>query len=133
MPAAITRADIVRWFEALQDCCRAVDYETARGIFAEDVVAFGTRADIVSGLDNLQANQWSGVWPKIRDFTFDLSQLRWGWAGDQGWGVATWTSTGFRPDGTPFHRPGRATVLFAERDGKLLAIHTHFSQTPIPV
>jgi ketosteroid isomerase-like protein len=132
MTAAVTQADIVRWFGTLQTCCRAVDYATARGIFAEDVVAFGTRADIVSGLDNLQANQWSGVWPKIRDFTFDLSQLRWGWSGDEGWGVVTWTSTGFRPDGTPFHRPGRATVLFVRREGRLLAIHTHFSQTPVP-
>src|ERR1035437_6672981 len=126
MTAAVTQADIVRWFGTLQTCCRAVDYATARGIFAEDVVAFGTRADIGSGLDNLQANQWSGVWAKIRDFTFDLSQLRWGGPADGGLGVVPRTPTVFRPDGTPFPRPGRAPVLFVRREGGLLAIHTRF-------
>ena len=132
MAARVSQSEIEQWFETLQRCCRAVDYATARGIFAEDVVAFGTRANVVSGIENVQESQWSGVWPRIRDFTFDLSQLRWGWSGEEGWGVVTWTSTGFRPDGTPFHRPGRATVIFARRDDRLLAIHTHFSQTPIP-
>ncbi|HLZ10598.1 MAG TPA: nuclear transport factor 2 family protein [Chloroflexota bacterium] len=132
MAASVSRSEIEQWFETLQSCCRAVDYATARGIFAEDVVAFGTRANVVSGLDNVQENQWMGVWPRIRDFTFDLNQLRWGWSGEEGWGVVTWTSTGFHADGTPYARPGRATVIFARRDKRLLAIHTHFSQTPVP-
>ncbi len=124
------RADIEAWFQTLQTCVRAVDYATARGIFAEDIVAFGTRADIVTGLDNLQANQWSRVWPAIRDFTFDLSQLHWAWSGDAGWAVVTWTSTGFRADGTPFHRPGRATVVLSRQNGRVVARHTHFSLSP---
>ena len=131
MPASVSQSEIEQWFQTLQSCCRAVDYARARSIFAEDVVAFGTRANVVSGLDNVQENQWSRVWPTIRDFTFDLSQLRWGWSGEEGWGVVTWTSTGFQADGKPFPRPGRATVIFARRDDRLLAIHTHFSQTPI--
>jgi ketosteroid isomerase-like protein len=122
--------DIEAWFQTLQRCVRAVDYETARGIFAEDVVAFGTRADVVSDLDNLQADQWSRVWPAIRDFTFDLSQLHWSWSGDSGWAVITWTSTGFRADSTPFHRPGRATVIFGHYNGRVVARHTHFSLSP---
>jgi ketosteroid isomerase-like protein len=125
------QAEIEDWFRALERCVRTVDYASARPLFAPEVVAFGTRAEVVQGLDNLQANQWSGVWPNIRDFTFDLSQLHWGWSVDGGWAVTTWTSTGFRPDGTPFHRPGRATVAFARRDSRLVALHTHFSLYPI--
>ncbi|HEY8885511.1 MAG TPA: nuclear transport factor 2 family protein [Chloroflexota bacterium] len=124
------RADIEVWFQTLQRCVRAADYEMARGIFADDVVAFGTRADVVSGLDNLQAHQWSRVWPAIRDFAFDLSQLHWSWSGDSGWAVITWTSTGFRTDGMPFHRPGHATVIFGHYNGRVVARHTHFSLSP---
>src|SRR5579883_2850589 len=94
-----TRADVENWFRALESCVRAVDYQAARAIFAPEVVAFGTYAEVVEGLDNLQRNQWSNIWPTIRDFTFDLSQLHWGWSGNGGWAVVTWGSTGFRPDG----------------------------------
>ncbi len=125
------RREIDDWFQTLERCVRAVDYPSARALFAPDVVAFGTRAEVVVGLASLQAQQWSRVWPFIRDFAFDLAQLRWGWFGTGGWAVATWTSTGFRPDGSSFRRPGRATVLFERREGRLQAIHTHFSLAPL--
>jgi ketosteroid isomerase-like protein len=125
-----TQSDVEAWFRSMERCVRAVDYASARPLFAPEVVAFGTRAEIVSGLDALHARQWSQIWPTIRDFTFDLSQLRWGWFGEGGWAVVLWTSTGFRPDGTPFARPGRATLLFTRREGKLLAFHSHFSLAP---
>jgi ketosteroid isomerase-like protein len=118
------------WFQTLERCVRQVDYHTARGIFAPDVLSFGTRADVVSGLDALVANQWSGIWPNIRDFTLTLEQLHWGAAGDLAWGIVPWTSTGFHPDGRSFPRPGRATVIFERRHGTWLAVHTHFSLFP---
>lgn len=126
----LSRDILVTWLRALERCVRNVDYTAARDLFAPDVVAFGTRADVVEGLENLQNNQWSGVWPTIRDFTFDLDQLRWRWSGDQGWAVVTWTSTGFHPDGQPFARPGRATLVFVRSDGALRAQHSHFSLNP---
>jgi len=109
------------------ECCAAVDFEAAAPFFAADVVAFGTRMDIVSGLDSLIAQQWKGIWPNIRDFRFDLDSLHAGGEGDLAWGVCLWTSTGFGEDGTPFPRPGRATVILERRDGQWLAKHTHFS------
>jgi ketosteroid isomerase-like protein len=122
--------EIRAWFETLQRCVRAVDYATARAIFAPDVVSFGTRADLVRGLDALQAQQWSGVWPMIAGFTFDLERLHVAEDGAVAWAAVVWTSTGFQEDGTPFPRPGRATVAFARRDGRWLATHTHFSLNP---
>jgi ketosteroid isomerase-like protein len=129
-PKELDQSDVETWFQTLQRCVRAVDYAAARPIFAAEVIGFGTYAEVVTGLDRLQANQWSNVWPKIRDFTFDLSQLHWGWSGDEGWAVVTWTSTGYHPDGTPFHRPGRATVIFGRLEGQIVALHTHFSLSP---
>ncbi len=118
------------WFHRLGRYCADVDYASARAIFAPDVVSFGTRADIVSGLDALQRNQWEGIWPNIRDFKIARDTIRSGGDGQHAWGVATWTSTGFDQDGQPFHRPGRATVALERRNGVWLAVHTHFSLSP---
>jgi ketosteroid isomerase-like protein len=118
------------WFQTLERSVRLVDYQTMRQHFAPDVLSFGTRADVVSGLDALVANQWSGIWPNIRDFTIAFEQLHWGVSEDLAWGIAPWHSTGFHPDGTSFSRPGRATVIFECQQGKWLATHTHFSLFP---
>ena len=123
--------DAVReWFGLLGRYCAAVDYESTHAIFAPDVMSFGTRARIVAGLEPLQTNQWEGIWPNIKDFQIEMETIHGGGAGDQAWGIATWTSTGFDEAGQPFHRPGRATVILERRDGVWLAVHTHFSLVP---
>ena len=118
------------WFGLMSRFCAVVDYDGAEAIFAPDVVSFGTKAAIVTGLAELRRNQWEGIWPNIRDFVIDVANARGG--GDEGsaWGVATWTSTGFDREGRPFERPGRATVTLERRDGRWLAVHTHFSLAP---
>jgi ketosteroid isomerase-like protein len=121
---------IREWFKTLERSVRQVDYQTMQRHFAPDVLSFGTRADVVSGLDALVANQWSGIWPNIRDFSINFEQLHWGASSDFAWAIAPWNSTGFHADGTPFPRPGRATVIFERRQDKWLATHTHFSLFP---
>ena len=118
------------WFAELGRCCAAVDYDSVEAIFAPDVVSFGTRADVVSGLGPLRRNQWEGIWPNIADFRIDLDSVQSGGDERHAWGVATWTSTGFHENGEAFHRPGRATVTLERRDGVWLATHTHFSLNP---
>jgi ketosteroid isomerase-like protein len=125
-PVAATR----EWFARLGACCARVDYQAARPLFAADVVSFGTRADLVTGLDALQANQWEGIWPRIAAFRFDPDRIAATGTPDLAWGAATWTSTGFDEAGQPFPRPGRATVILARRAGRWQAIHTHFSLFP---
>jgi ketosteroid isomerase-like protein len=100
------------WFQTLEGSVRQVDYQTMHRHFAPDVLSFGTRTEVVSGLDALVANQWSGIWPHIRDFTIELEHLHWGASGDLAWGIAPWHSTGFHPNGASFSRPRRATVIF---------------------
>jgi len=123
-------AALRRWFEELQACVRDVDFAAGRALFADDVVAFGTRADVVTGLDALVASQWQPTWPNITDFAFRVDQLHTGHAADLAWGVIPWTSTGYHPDGSPFERPGRATLIFVRRAGRWLAKHSHFSLNP---
>jgi ketosteroid isomerase-like protein len=118
------------WFEALQRCVVAVDYASARPLFVDDAIGFGTKAHLAVGRETLEASQWTGIWPNIRDFRFNLDQLRSGADGDLGWAIVTWDSTGFDERGEPYERPGRATVIFVRRDGAWRALHTHFSLLP---
>ena len=128
--AADPKAAVAEWFRRLDKNCAAVDYAATRPIFADDVVSFGTRADIVSGLDLLQLNQWEGIWPNIEDFKINLDNIHAGGDQNMAWGVATWASTGFNEDGTFFSRPGRATTILERRDGAWVSVHTHFSLNP---
>ena len=122
---------VKEWFSRFGECCAAVDYETAAGLFADEVVSFGTRMDIVSGLESLIAHQWKRIWPNIREFRFDLESLHAGGGEGLAWGVCLWTSIGFNEDGGSFARPGRATVILESREGRWIATHTHFSLFPV--
>jgi ketosteroid isomerase-like protein len=127
-PEIVERAR--EWLLEMQACVRAIDYACARPLFAEDVVAFGTFAAVVSGRERLEHEQWRNIWPTIRDFTFRLDQLHCLGSEDALCLVVPWDSVGRRDDGQPFDRPGRATLLLTSRDGRLIATHSHFSVAP---
>lgn len=118
------------WLSALERCVRAVDYEAARPLFAPDVRAFGTYAEIVSSRDALERGQWRMVWPTIRQFAFRLDEMCCV-GGDTMLGVVVpWDSLGVKSDGTTVPRPGRATLVLVMRDGRWVAVHSHFSLAP---
>lgn len=116
----------------MQECVRSVDYERARPLFAEDVVAFGTFATVVTGRDRLEREQWSNTWPTIRDFTFRLDELHCLGTVEALCVVVPWDSRGRRADGEWFSRPGRATLLLVPHGGRWVAAHSHFSLAPTP-
>ena len=127
----MTSTTMIRdWLAEMQSCVRAVDYDRAERIFAPEVVAFGTFEGVIVGREALRAAQWSNVWPTIRDFTFRQAELHHGSDGELAWGICPWDSTGRRPDGSMFARPGRMTVILQRRESRWLAIHTHFSLFP---
>lgn len=118
------------WFARIDEYCETEDYDAMRRHVAEDVVSFGTRAEVVSGRDYLEEEQWRKIWGRIEDFSIDLDGIHAAGEGSLAWGVATWDSTGFDADGEPYHRPGRATVVLDRRDGVWRCAHTHFSLAP---
>ena len=134
MSTPITTSDphaaVRQWFTVQGPLCVAVDYASTRSIFAPDVVSFGTKAEVISGLDSLQRNQWENIRPKIRDFHYDMDSIHSGGDERHAWGIATCTSTGFDENGRPFSRPCRATVILERRDDAWLCVHTHFSLFP---
>src|SRR5690348_6209545 len=92
----------------MQTCVRDVDFARGRTLFAEDVVAFGTFAAVVTGRDRLEREQWRNVWPNIRDFTFRLDELRCLGTEQAVCVVVPWDSQGRDAGGRAFSRPGRA-------------------------
>jgi ketosteroid isomerase-like protein len=128
--ASADLAEIAReWLREMQACVRSVDYARARPLFAEDVVAFGTFATVVSGRDRLEREQWRNVWPTIRDFTFRLDELRCLGTDQALCIVVPWDSLG-QGDGEAFDRPGRATLLLRPSGERWVAAHSHFSLAP---
>jgi ketosteroid isomerase-like protein len=125
-PIAPLRAWLTEWHTAVQN----VDFARGKTMCAPDMVAFGTVAPFVTGIDEVMKAQWHNVWGNIKNFTIDVANARGGIVGDHAWVAATWDSLGKRADGTEFKRPGRCTVILARRDGTWLATHTHFSLSP---
>ena len=125
-PIAALRTWLTEWHTVV----RNQDFEAGKMLCAPDMVAFGTVAPFVTGIENIMKAQWEHVWPYIKGFTVDVANARGGIVGDHAWVAATWDSRGKRADGSEFSRPGRCTVIFARRDGRWLATHTHFSLSP---
>lgn len=127
---AAVAAAIHDWLTRFAACVREVDYAAARPLWHPDVIIFGTHQELVRGLAAWTDTQWDNVWPRIKDFAFDLGNTGVLVSPDGTMTVAItpWTSTGFDPDGVRFERPGRATIMLARQpDGSWIGVHSHMS------
>lgn len=122
---------IKAWFRRLSEHVRAIDFASARPLFAEDMVAFGTFENFVIGRDRVEAEQWRNVWPVTSGFRFSEDEIRAIVSPDRltAVGMGVFDSTGYREDGTPYRRPGRTTAALSRRSvgGDWVALHTHMS------
>jgi ketosteroid isomerase-like protein len=130
VPASLA-ASVAAWVQGWGEEVAAVDLTTARRRFAGDVVAFGTHADVVAGVDALAEEQWGRIWPAIEDFRFELEALHVIASPDglQAVAVVPWSSTGIDEQGGRFDRPGRATIVLSRRSASdpWQGVHSHFS------
>lgn len=128
---AADHASVKQWVDGWGDEVAAVDLTSGSRRFADDVIAFGTLADVVVGLDRLMQDQWSQVWPKIEEFRFLTEEMQLLIAADRCTAVAVvgWTSLGIDETGERFPRPGRATIVLQRSliGGAWVGAHTHFS------
>ncbi len=122
---------ICRWFQRLTDHVQAVDYVGAQPLFAEDLIAFGTFADFVTGRDATEQRQWRSMWPTTDHSRCRLDDMHTIVSADRltAVGITIFDSTGYNEGGVPYDRPGRATVVFgrATIGEDWIAQHTHFS------
>lgn len=123
------RAEILDWLDRFSACVRAVDYKAAYPFFHEQALAFGTHKRVLEGLWDWRDRQWDSVWPKTSGFTFVAEETRVLASPDGRMAVAItpWGSTGYHPDGTPFDRPGRASMVLLREGERWLCVHSHMS------
>jgi ketosteroid isomerase-like protein len=130
-PDADDLALVKKWFRRLSEQVQAVDFAGARPLFAEDMIAFGTFEDFVTGRDAVEQAQWRNVWPVTSGFHFHMDDIRAIVSPDRltAIGMAVFESTGYHEDGTPYARPGRTTVALSRRavGEDWVADHTHMS------
>ena len=127
---AATRAEILGWLDRFAACVRDVDFRSAYPFWHDDIVIFGTYQELVRSRQAWTDTQWSNVWPRTEGFAFDAANTEVLASADGTMAVAItpWTSTGFHPDGTPFDRPGRATIVLRKQaDGRWVGVHSHMS------
>jgi ketosteroid isomerase-like protein len=128
---AADQASVRAWVDGWSAEVAAVDLQGGRRRFDGGLVAFGTHAFTVAGVDEVCAQQWAQVWPTIEDFRFLTEDLIVQCSPDrlQAVAIVTWASTGIAADGSRFDRPGRATVVLVRDsvDEPWRGTHTHFS------
>ena len=130
----VDRRSVEDWFVRWAELVANVDFKRVRELFAEDAIAFGSKVEMVTNREALEAEQWRPVWPTMTDYRYDLSTLRVIMSPDRlmAVGIAIFRSTGFHRDGSRFDRPGRVTAaLMRTRPGSpWFATHTHVSLKP---
>jgi ketosteroid isomerase-like protein len=120
--------ELEAWLVRFEAAVRARDFAAGRALFAPDAVAFGTRAEMARGIDEIVAEQWRHVWPQIHDFHFGSRVTR--TAGDTGWVAAMWQTRRLPALDAARARVGRGTFVLERRNGQWLAVHSHFSLCP---
>ena len=119
------------WFQIWEKQVQNSDFETAKNLFANDVISFGTWMNVVQGLNELETQQWKNIWPTINNFKFLTETLFIQISPDRLLAntVLVWDSVGFDIKGTSFKRTGRASVVLKKINinDRWEGIHTHFS------
>jgi ketosteroid isomerase-like protein len=124
-------ARVKAWFERLSSHVRAVDFAGAHPLFADDMIAFGTFENFITGRDRVEAAQWRNVWPVTTGFRYRMDDIRAIVSADRltAIGMGVFDSTGYLADGTAYARPGRTTAAFSRKavGEDWVADHTHMS------
>jgi ketosteroid isomerase-like protein len=123
-------AEIRGWLDNFSAAVRAKDYAGARRLFADEVVAFGTRATIVHDLDSLVREQWQPIWGATRGFQFDFEQARIDIDQNIAWIAVPWMSQGGNEALGWYDRLGRATYILRRKESRWIAVHSHHSLDP---
>ena len=84
------------------------------------MIAFGTFENFITGRERVEAAQWRNVWPVTTGFRWRLDDIRAIVSNDRltAIGMGVFDSTGYHEDGTPYDRPGRATIAFSRAGGR---------------
>lgn len=123
-------AFFTRWGTLVGD----VNFKQARGLYTDDVIAFGSLGKMMASRDALEAEQWRAVWPTLAGYTHDLDTLEVVVSPDRlmAMGAVIARTIGIHKDGSHFDRPVRvtATLMRDAVGAPWFMTHTHVSLVP---
>src|SRR5437762_8212312 len=64
------------WFRRLSEHVQAVDFAGAHWLFSEDMIAFGTFENFITGREAVERAQWRNVWPVTSAFGYRMDDIR---------------------------------------------------------
>ncbi|MEM9771870.1 MAG: nuclear transport factor 2 family protein [Cyanobacteria bacterium P01_D01_bin.73] len=123
------------WLAEFEDCVRSRDTDRGRQLFDENVYAFGTRADVATGLDDLVKNQWTPIWLNTQGFHFLFESAKYIVSDDRSTvcAMVSWESHAVENGQKGYLRSGRCTLALRKDSSApfgYLAMHSHFSKLP---
>src|SRR5258708_2566816 len=130
------KRSVGEWYARWDKFVAEGGFKPVREMFAEDVVAFGSKMEMMTSQEVLERDQWRSVWPSIEDYRYDLSTLEVVTSPDRlmAMGAVLFRSTGIHPDSKKFVRNGRSTCTFMRSaiGSPWVAPHPPPSGTPGP-
>jgi ketosteroid isomerase-like protein len=117
---------IHKWLDTFTSAVRNKDFKSAKNLYYENGVFFGTNHNCSKNIEEYSNLQWEMIWNSSRDFNF-TEVLDSSLHDDIGYCLTTWSNITKEN-----YREGRATFIFKIFDGKLLVIHSHFSENINP-
>lgn len=128
------RRSIADFFERWGTLVGQVNFKNARGLYTDDVIAFGSLGKMLTSRSALETEQWRAVWPTLADYGHDLTTLHVIVSPDRlmAVGAVIARSRGVHKDGSHFERPVRVTASLMREalDAPWFMTHTHVSLTP---
>lgn len=121
------KAEVLRWLGDFQKAIQHEDYPAGRRLFHQNVVAFGTSVNRADSLDYLEERQWKDRWPRNHHFQYLIQTARVVPSPGMFVVAVEWKC----PSSLIVRRPprsGRATIVLADFEGKLLCVHSHHSE-----
>lgn len=116
------------WLKLFQEYQRQRNFDAAEHLFHEKVIAFGLNENAIYGLKNLRADEWEVQWKNQVSFTLGLQEAKIVPHPSLLMVALPYSCRGLIV-GSPL-KNGRATIVLAVFDGKLLCVHCHFSESP---
>jgi len=128
---SIQREDVFQWLDTWQGYINSGQYEAARPLFSDDVVAFGTVTGVMKGITDLENRQWRQVWHRIKNFCFDKDTATIYSEPNSAFATVSclWHSLG-KTKATWYERRGRVTLVLSKQVASICCVHSHFSMEP---
>lgn len=119
---------LAAWMSSFELAVRTSDYSLGKSLHHDDPIFFGTRTSNSNDATEYQVKQWMKIWPYSRDFKF--TELIFCESAENLMTCAMLWENFTTIDGVTHHRTGRATYVFKLLEGRLLAVHSHYSENP---